>query len=309
MGVINAILPIVTLLALGYVLKKIWIKNDDFWKTINSIIYYIMFPALIIKSIALADLATVNYDFIYVLIIILLSVVAVLWLFKPAFTSESFWMVFLQGSIRYNNYIFIAVALFYLGESALPIIALIIGFLVMMLNVISVVMLNLYSHQSKNITHMVTTTLFNPLVLACLLGLLINYIATFIPAVVQITWLNHTLGHLGTASLVLGLMAVGSALQFDVLRKHFGAVLLCSGIKLLVMPALVVAVLYGLNFDGVVILVCMLYGASPCSPVATALIQSMRGDYQSMSMMISVQTVLSLVTIPVLLYILGDVLL
>lgn len=302
MGVINAILPIMALLALGYGLKTFWIKDESFWKTVNSIIYYIMFPALIIKSVALADFSDINPSFIYVLIAILLGVVAVIGAFKNTFVSESFWLVFLQGSIRYNNYIFIAIALFYLGADAFPIIALILGILVMLINVLIVVMMNLYSPHQKSIAHMVKTTLLNPLVFACALGLLINFVSLYMPAVVQITWLNHTLEHLGTASLVLGLMTVGSALHFDNLQKNYIGVLLCAGVKLLIMPVLVVGALYPLNFDRDIILVCMIYAASPCSPYATSLIQSVDGDYQSMSMVISVQTVLSIITMPILIY-------
>ena len=302
MGVINAILPIVALLALGYGLQKIWIRDDAFWKTVNTIIYYIMFPALIVKSVALADFSGVDASFMYVLIAVLFAVVAVVWMVKPIFKETSFWLVFLQGSIRYNNYTFIAVTLFYIGDDAFPIIALIIGVLVMLINVVSIMMMNLYSTHQKTIPQMITRTLFNPLVFACVLGLGINTLSTYVPALIQISWLNHTLGHLGTASLVLGLMAVGSALRFDVLQKYYGVVFVCSAVKLLITPALVVGVLYALNFDKTVILVCMLYAGSPCSPYATSLIQSGNGDYQSMSMVISVQTVLSIITMPMLIY-------
>ena len=309
MGVINAILPIMGLLALGYGLQKIWIKNDDFWKTVNGLIYYVMFPALIIKSVALADFSILNPSFIYVLMGVVLGGSVVIGVFKNAFVGSTFWLVFLQGSIRYNNYIFMAVALFYLGDDALPIMALIIGVLVLLINVIIVVMINLYNPHQNFMAHMIKATLFNPLVFACILGLLINYLSLYAPVIVQITWLNHTLGHLGTASLVLGLMAVGATLKFDSLQNHYRAVALCSVVKLLVMPALVVGALYALDFDNTVILVCAIYASAPCSPYATSLIQSVGGDYQSMSMMISVQTVLSIITMPVLLYLLSNMLL
>lgn len=149
MSIVNSILPIIILLGAGYGIKHTWLKDEMFWKTINSLIYYLMFPVLMVKSITLADFSGISYDFIIVLIAIVLLFIAGIWLLKPLFRQTAFWVVFAQGAVRYNSFIFIPVTYLYVGQGVAPIIALITACLVMTTNIISVYLLNLYGQKSK----------------------------------------------------------------------------------------------------------------------------------------------------------------
>lgn len=300
-GIINSIFPIVGLLAIGYFCKKIWIKDSGFWNNINKLIYYIMFPCLMVSSIGRADFnSTTDFSYIPILISIVIVFVALIWLSKPLFKDEGFWVAFIQGGVRYNSYVFIAVTLFYVDEDVMPVIALITAFLVMTTNVISVFILNKYSENKLGQVDTVLATLKNPLVFSCLLGLGINALSHLFPIITNITWINNMLGHIGKASLTLSLMSVGASLNFGTFKDNLMEILVCSGIKLVLLPFAVVFVLLMLDFDPLLILVCMIYAGSPCSSNATAMTQAMGGDYQSMSMIISIQTVLSIITLPVL---------
>ena len=302
MNIVNSILPIIVLLVMGYVLKRLWITADSFWKTANALIYYILFPALMVKSITLADFSATSYDFIGVLVVILLAFVAGIWLLKPLFREAAFWVVFLQGSIRYNSFVFIPVTYLYVGQQVAPIVTLITGFLIMTANIISVHALNMYGVKKQRILHNVKTTLLNPLVFSCLLGLVFNKVATVLPIITQIVWINTTLGYLGDASVVMCLLAIGATLQFNQLGQYYKGIIACVGVKLLLLPAVVVAVLSYMQFPPVLILVCMIYAGSPCSANAVPMTQVMGGDYKNMSLIISIQTVSCLVTLPLLLY-------
>ncbi len=302
-GIINAILPIVGLLAIGYFCKKNWIKDSSFWNNVNKLIYYIMFPCLMVSSIGRANFdETTDFSFIPVLVFIVIFFVACIWLAKPLFKSEGFWVAFIQGGVRYNSYVFIAITLFYVDDDVMPVIALITAFLVMTTNVISVFILNKYSENKLGQVDTILATLKNPLVFSCLLGLGVNALSHLIPIITHITWINNMLGHIGKASLTLSLMSVGASLNFGVFKDNLMEIILCSGVKLILLPLTVVFVLLVLDFDPLLTLVCMIYAGSPCSSNATAMTQAMGGDYESMSMIISVQTVLSILTLPVLMY-------
>lgn len=302
-GIIDSILPIICLLAIGYCCKKYWLKSNSFWKDVNQLIYYIMFPCLMIYSIGRADFnETTHFAFIPVLIAIVIVFVALIWIAKPLFQNEAFWAAFIQGAVRYNSYVFIAVTLFYVDEDVMPVIALITAFLVMTTNVISVFILNKYSEKQLSLMGTITSTITNPLVFSCLLGLFINGVSMLQPAIVQVNWINNTLSHIGKASLALSLISVGASLNPDVFRKNFMDIMLCSGIKLILLPLAVASVLVVMDFDPLLILVCIIYAGSPCSSNATAMTQAMGGDYESMSMIISTQTVLCILTLPMLMY-------
>ena len=302
MNIINSILPILALLVMGYIMRWRWIKNAQFWKTVNSLIYYALFPALLIKSIAFADFSDISFTFIPILIMIIIGFVAIMWMCKPLFSNTDFWVVFVQGAIRYNNYIFIGVTYLYVGQHVTAIIALIIAFLIMSTNIMSVYFLNLYGTVRLSIWQNILSTLTNPIIFSCLLGLVLNAGKTIFPIIVEITWINTTLSHLGNASLVLSLLAIGATLEIRNLGIYYKSVIMCAIIKLVLLPITVVGVLSYLQFDPVIILVCMIYAGSPCSANATPMTQAMQGDYKNMSLIISVQTVSCLLTLPMLLY-------
>ncbi|QGP53249.1 Membrane transport protein [Piscirickettsia salmonis] len=222
---------------------------------------------------------------------------AVIWLLKPFFKDQQLWVAFIQGSVRYNSYVFIGVTFYYIGQDVMPIIALITAFLVVTTNVISVAILNIYSSNKKSIKGTIFSTLKNPLIVSCIAGLVINQIAIYFPIIVKIVWINNTLNNIGLASLALSLMGVGASLKIDLNKEKLVSILTCSFVKLILLPAVVILTLKYFQFDRMLIEVCVIYAGSPCSSNATPMTQAMGGDYKSMSLIISVQTLLSMLTL------------
>lgn len=152
MGVINAILPIVLMLVLGFLLKLYWIKSDEFWHYLDKIIYYILFPSLMIYSISISAIKKAHaLTFIPVLIGIIILLMFIIWLFRKQFKNIPFFISFIQGAVRYNSYVFIGVTIFYMGRQTMPIIALITAYLVITTNVISVILLNSYTNKKSQL--------------------------------------------------------------------------------------------------------------------------------------------------------------
>ncbi|WP_330924336.1 AEC family transporter [Candidatus Sororendozoicomonas aggregata] len=302
LSVFNSIMPIICLLFIGVFCKKKIITEDSFWASINRLIYYVMFPCLMVFSITKADYSEIDISFIPVLIIIVLLLMLGIWGLKPLFKSERFWVAFIQGSVRYNSYVFIVITLLYTDSNVMPFISLITAFLVMTTNVVSVFILNHYSKNKMGIYESFISTLLNPLVFSCLLGLAINYLSTIYPVILSVSWINSTLNYIGQASLALSLISVGASLDLGTFKKNMSGILWCSLIKLIILPLIVVITLSLMKFDPILILVCMIYAGSPCSSNATAMTQNMGGDYQSMSLIISTQTILSILTLSILLY-------
>jgi predicted permease len=57
--VLGALLPIFLLIILGLALRHWFIADDAHWVGLEKLLYYVMFPALLIRTMALADLANV----------------------------------------------------------------------------------------------------------------------------------------------------------------------------------------------------------------------------------------------------------
>ena len=297
MGIINSILPISAMLLIGYFTKTYFITDKSFWSNVNKLVYYIMFPSLMIYSISKANFEHTNSSFVFVLITIVVFITSIIWLIKPRVESQYFWISFLQGSIKYNSYVFIGVSLYYLNEGVVPVIALITAVMVITTNVITVFVFNKYSKEQKGLLEACISTLKNPLIISCVMGLFINYAGNYIPFILGATWLNNILEKIGTASLVLSLIGVGASLKFRWDYHTIKGALYSSIIKLLIFPLIVLISLNFFNYDRTLIIVCVIYAASPCSSNATAATEALGGDHKSMSLIISLQTILSMVTI------------
>lgn len=191
MGIFNSIFPIAAMLLVGWVSANYWIKDKQLWEGLNKLVYYVMFPALIVYKVANADVTGLDKSFIIVLIAMVLILIAVLRVFRFLFKDKIFWATFVQGTFRYNSYIFISMTMFYVGDSAIPAIAMITGFMILVATIIGVVMLNIYSTEGTNFKNVSLSIITNPLVLACVLGGLVNQTALYYPVILEIDSINR----------------------------------------------------------------------------------------------------------------------
>ena len=175
----------------------------------------------------------------------------------------------------------------------MPFIALITAYLVITTNVISVILLNAYVDNKKSPVTVAKATLKNPLIISCIIGLLMNYSRIRFPVLV-----NNFIRELGDASLPLSLISVGAALHFNIDFRRSIGIVSCSVIKLIVLPGLILTILSFLHLPKTIVGVCLIYAGSPCATNAYIMTKNMGGDYKSMGLIISTQTVLSMLTIP-----------
>ena len=82
------------------------------------------------------------------------------------------------------------------------------------------------------------------------------------------------------------------------MRAALYRVLLASGLKLLVVPALTAGVCAVFGVDGAARSVAVLFAALPTAPAAYALARQLGGDAELMAAILTVQTLLAALTLP-----------
>ncbi|WP_373193957.1 AEC family transporter [Francisella sp. Scap27] len=303
MPIINSILPILVLLISGFMIEKFWLKDKAFWSAINKLVYCIFFPSLIVYDVANASIAYSSSGFIVVLIVLVFILLFFLRVFKFLFKDEKFWVVFVQGSFRYNSYVFIGVTVSYFNPAeAMPVIAIITASMISLANIVGLIMLNEKDPKNKKTLFVVIIELLrNPLIIACILGFVLNVLAKYAPIILDIEPLNLVLSNFSSASIVLSIMAVGASIKFNINMLKIVGIINCSIVKLIIFPVAVVLVLSPLGFDKTLVAICMIYAASPASTSAYAMVYLLKGDHESMGNIISIQIVMCIITIPILL--------
>ncbi|ABC23977.1 AEC family transporter [Rhodospirillum rubrum] len=298
---LGAIAPVFLIILVGFLLRRWKVLSDGFWLPAEKLTYFITFPALLAANLAGADLrgvawapvAAVSVGGIFLIAALMLAARSLLArrlaIGDPAFTS-----VF-QGAIRPNTYIGLALATVLFGPFGVTLMALCIAIVVPLVNVLAVACMVRFGHgQSASLSAMARGIATNPLILACLVGIAMNIGGLGLPPV-----LGPALTILGSAALPIGLLAVGAGLSGVGLRRAAPALLVSSAAKLVLLPGLTLIGALALGMDAPTTALCVLYAALPCSQSSYVLARQMGGDATLMATAITVQTLLSGLSIPV----------
>jgi hypothetical protein len=106
---------------------------------------------------------------------------------------------------------------------------------------------------------------------------------------------------LARAALPLGLLAVGAGLAPHVTRSQPLELLLACGLKLLVLPAMMYGLCRIVGSGPLETAVLVMFAALPGAPSSYILARQLGGDAQLMAGIVTVETGVSILTLPVVL--------
>ena len=301
---LNAIAPIFLIIATGYLLFRTRIVDESVWSAIEHICFYLLLPFLIIRTLSRANLGSVPViDFMTVIVVAILgmSVLLVLtqalvWRRFPQ-SGPSFSSIF-QGATRFHGFVAIAVIGPLYGDAGVTLAALALAIMVPLLNVISVVVLSVYGHSDTRpeIVAVAKKIGTNPLIIACIVGLLFNWFG--VPDI-----LFETIDIIGAGGLGLALLAVGAGMNLGQAAQH--KMLLTIGVltRLIGMPAIVIAMSWLVGLDGLARTVAIIAGAVPTAASAYVMARKMGGNAELMSSLVTFQVIVAFFTLPLFIYI------
>ena len=289
MNTVLLLLPDFSLILLGMLIRRWMTFGENFWAGLEKLVYFILFPALLINSLVKAKLDLLSafplLATAYVAIVagMLLGLLPRMFSKVPALTFASMY----QCAFRYNSYIGLAVVSMLFGQSGVATLGIIIGTAVPLVNVVAIGMLA--RHGQLGLWREV---LRNPLIWATIIGLSLNLVGYVPPAPVL-----AFLGRLAEASIALGLLAVGAALQMGGAAGVKGLAAWLIVVKLLLLPLVAVFVGPLLGLSGLYYQVAVLFAALPTASSAYILAVRMGGDGKSVAWLISASTLASMLTL------------
>lgn len=296
---VQALVPVFVLIVMGHLFRRWNFPGEGFWFQAERLTYYVLFPAMLIYKLGQARLPVSAYWDIFQLITamlvgmtVVLAVLQVLWRWPgPVFSS-----VF-QGGIRFNSYVGLAAAGMLLGDEGLSLIAVAVAIKVPLLNLLCIVMFSIMAgRDALRILPVLKAVASNPLIVGSVVGVIWSYFQIgFHPLLAGI------LAPLSELALPLGLMTVGAGLQLKALREASAPFLVSSVAKLVMFPLLTAWLAMLLGAQGLLLQVVVLLAALPTATSSYILARQLGGDAPLMAAIISGQTLLAMVTIPLLL--------
>lgn len=297
-AVLAAIAPIFGLIALGWLLKRTLFPSPDFWVPIEKLTYTVLFPALLIASIATARLeGPATLRLIAAALGTLAAIATLLFLLRrvlgldgPAFTSV------LQGSIRFNTYIALAGAAGLYGTRGLAEIAIVLAVAIPFVNAISIYALSAYGARDGDANVAASPwreVVRNPLIVSSAVGLLLAIAELPLPA-----FASAMLDILGRGSLSLGLLTVGAGLVISNIGRQMRGVAIASIAKLALAPLLAFAAARYFELAPMSAGILVLFAAQPTATTAYILARRLGGNGELMAAIIALQTLLAALTLP-----------
>ncbi len=284
------LLPDFLLIAGGAALRRIRGFDGAFWSGVERLVYFVLFPALLFRSLATSPLALADAGrLVGVGVAFTLAGMALSWLAQPLLRlpGATFAACF-QCGFRFNTYVALAAASRVGGEAGVAAIGLLIGVLVPIVNVAAVGMLA----RGRDV-HFAVALARNPLLLACVAGIGWKLAGLPMPDIVA-----HILALLAAAALPLGLLAVGAGLSLTRGTLPLPALVWWNGVKLCALPAIALALAHAVELPPAERTIAVVMAAVPTAPSAYILAAQMTGEGRPVALLISTGTLIAALTLP-----------
>ena len=293
--VLGALLPTFLIIGLAAVLHRANFLPAAAWDGMERVTYFVFFPVFLFHTLASAHFG--HFD-IWPLAFALLSAIAVMavtlaLLRRPLHLTGPQYSSIYQGAIRWNSFVAIAALQALYGAAGVTLAAVAFAAIVPVVNTLSVIVLTRHAGTGATARLVTKSVARNPLILACVAGIAAQIVHLPIPGPI-----DSTLSVLSQASIALGLFTVGAGLDLGGLKSRPRLLATVAALKLLLMPAMMVAFCLLYNVTGPARGVAVVAGAVPTASNAYVLARQLGGDAPLMANVVTFTTLLAFITMP-----------
>ena len=296
--------PVFLLIILGNFLRRIKVPDVSFWEINDKLCYWVLIPALLFHYISQINLSSeMLYSYSVIIYVgFFIAILTVLILGKLLGYPPERWTSILQGAVRQNAFIALAITGSLFGDEGLKIASIFMLIYVPSINIIIVTtMVMNFGQSKKNASKNEFITVFielskNPFILAMIAGLIFS-----IAQSEKLKVIIDTSGLLGSAALPIMLLTIGAKIKVRDLALTITPIIISNFLKLLVLPLIAFFVANYLGLSEIEVVVAVIFAAVPTAVSSHTLARQFGADDQLMTSIITTQVILSFITIPILL--------
>lgn len=314
--VINATLPIILMIVIGYFLKKIRLLEDEIAKKLNTLVFRIFLPVMLFLNVyKIQNFSDIDFTFVlYAIGLTILLFLIGIPIMSILFKENRQRSVMLQGIFRANYALVgipLAESLFGVEGSIMA--SILSAFIVSVFNILAVVCLTIYSAGDKkpSLFGVLKGVAKNPLIQGIFCGFIVLGIrAIFVKLGIDfrlsdVTPVYKTLQNLSNVATPLSLLVLGARFEISAiphLKKH---IIIGTVTRVGIVPFLGISIALLLNrFTGAQF---ASFVACFCTPVAVSSVpmsQEMGADADLMGQLVVWTTIFSAFSIFIASYIL-----
>ena len=293
----NIVAPVFLIIALGFVIKKIGVINENFVAITSKFVFNISLPAFIFMKISHIDLTAVldlgQIIFIYAGTLLVYFIV---WIIASLFIKDGRDLsVFVQGAYR-SNYAIVGLAIIsnLFGEEGLGKASLILAFLLPVYNVLAVIILTVPMRKIKklNLRSTVQEIILNPLIIAVIVALPFSYFKLELPSMLLTTG-----NFLADVALPLALIGIGGSLNIENIKRASTLAFSSSILKLIVVPVILTYIAYLFGYRAMDLGIMFILFACPTAIVSFIMAEAMGCNSKLAGNIVVISTIGSVITI------------
>lgn len=276
---VNAIFPICLMIGLGYLLKMKKMLSKSSLKEMNKMVFKILIPLSLMQSMITTDLKEVSdiRFILFTIIAILAMIVCSMFVVRMVTKDPAKQGVMVQGLYR-TNYVLLGLPICeaLCGAENLGLASLMVSIVVPFYNFLAVLILQHYANKSSSLWKTFVEILKNPMISACLIGVCIRFIG--IP---YTGFFKATVSKLAACGTPVALVVLGGLFEFKSFKKNFKEVAFVVIGKLIVYPAIILAIaifMFNIKDVPLVILLVILAGPVAVSSAPMADLMGLDGD-------------------------------
>lgn len=286
-------------MGLGYGLARLDVVNAAAWSGVERLSLYVLLPALIIMVLASAQFDQTAIRLIIVLI--LSQIVLGLFGFGAHFWPETQGPTIastLQSNVRWNTFVGLSLADVVLGQEGVALLAIAAAGMIPTANLLSVAAFEAYGPTQSSWRKKLWSVVSNPLILACVVGISLSLFQ--VPLWPPVAEAGDMVAR---AAIAVGLLCAGAAVKLKGLLHKPLRLVFWSLIRIVGLPLVVFVIGRAFGLDALALSVAIIAAATPTASNGVILAKQLRGDGEFAANLIGLQSVLTLITIPLLLWV------
>lgn len=297
----NIMFPMLILLALGWLLRKIGWLGTDTAGAVNKLIFRLFLPVLLFSNMR-SMTGTGEKEIFYLLFIFagigILFLTA--FLLVPRYVKDPRKQgVMVQGIFR-TNFAILGIPLMesMFGEAGIMVYSLALPVVIPMNNILAVVALSVPGGKKPDIKKLILDVLRNPLIIGCALGFLFRLLNIQLPSVCE-----DALKKVNDITSPLSLIVLGASLTWRGVQDNRRELVWTVLLKQLLIPAVMITAAILLGFSGSRLGVLIILFGAPCAVSSFPMADAMGGDSNLAASQVVLTTIFSMGTLFALIYI------
>ncbi|MEG1528641.1 MAG: AEC family transporter [Clostridia bacterium] len=305
---VNGIMPIIILVAVGYLLKKLRIFNDNFLSVANKVCFKVFLPCMLFINIyTIKDFTHINWQLVLFAVIATLIIFALGLVIGKLSTNDLSQRGVIAMCVFRPNSVIIGLSLVtsIYGEIGGGTMALLLAFTIPLFNILSIITFSVYNKNEKlNVGKTLLNLIKNPLTISILIAfgaLFVRYLLSLGDIsfrLTDISFIYQSIKTLGGLATPLALLVLGGQFAFSSAKQFAKPITIGVLCRLVIMPiATFIVAYYFFDFTQIEFACLMCLFAAPLAVTSVVMASEMNSSAELAGQLVVWTTLLSFVTL------------